>query len=32
MTELDLTHPLAFGYKRAQLPVYRNSNVWVATK
>lgn len=27
---LDLTHPLAFGYKRDKLPVYRNSTVWLA--
>ena len=26
---LDLTHPLAFGYRRAELPVYRNSEVWL---
>ncbi len=29
-TILDLTHPLAFGYSRANLPVYRNSEVWLA--
>lgn len=28
--ELDLTHPLAFGYKKSKLPVYRNSTVWLA--
>jgi len=28
--ELDLTHPLAFGYKNSKLPVYRNSNIWLA--
>jgi hypothetical protein len=28
--DLDLTHPLAFGYKHSKLPVYRNSNVWLA--
>lgn len=28
--DLDLTHPLAFGYKRDRLPVYRNSTVWLA--
>ncbi len=28
--DLDLTHPLAFGYKRDKLPVYRNSTVWLA--
>ncbi len=27
--ELDLTHPLAFGYSRPGLPVYRNSEVWI---
>jgi hypothetical protein len=27
---LDLTHPLAFGYKRENLAVYRNSTVWIA--
>lgn len=28
--ELDLTHPLAYGYQREKLPVYRNSTVWIA--
>jgi len=28
--DLDLTHPLAFGYKQKKLPVYRNSTVWIA--
>jgi len=28
--DLDLTHPLAFGYQREKLPVYRNSSVWIA--
>ncbi|MTI21675.1 zinc carboxypeptidase [Fulvivirga sp. RKSG066] len=28
--DLDITHPLGFGYKRNKLPVYRNSNVWLA--
>jgi hypothetical protein len=28
--DLDLTHPLAFGYHDQQIPVYRNSNVWLA--
>ena len=28
--DLDLTHPLAFGYHRKTLPVYRNSNVWLS--
>ena len=27
--ELDLTHPLAFGYQDAQLPVYKNNEVWL---
>ncbi len=27
--DLDITHPLGFGYTRRQLPVYRNSNVWL---
>ncbi|MEN8248595.1 MAG: M14 family zinc carboxypeptidase [Bacteroidota bacterium] len=28
--DLDLTHPLAFGYHDKNIPVYRNSNVWLA--
>jgi hypothetical protein len=28
--DLDLTHPLAFGYHDSLLPVYRNSNVWLS--
>lgn len=28
--DLDLTHPLAFGYRQKQIPVYRNSTVWLA--
>ncbi len=28
--DLDLTHPLAFGYHDRFLPVYRNSNIWLA--
>lgn len=28
--DLDLTHPLAFGYRFSKIPVYRNSTVWVA--
>ena len=28
--DLDLTHPLAFGYKNSKIPVYRNSEVWLA--
>ena len=27
--DLDLTHPLAFGYHDTQIPVYRNSSVWL---
>ncbi len=27
--ELDLTHPLCFGYHSNKLPVYRNSTVWL---
>ena len=28
--DLDLTHPLAFGYHDKTIPVYRNSTVWLA--
>ncbi len=28
--DLDLTHPLAFGYRSRIVPVYRNSTVWVS--
>ncbi len=28
--DLDLTHPLAFGYHDRTIPVYRNSTVWLA--
>lgn len=28
-TDLDLTHPLAFGYTRPNLPVYKNNTVWL---
>lgn len=28
--DLDLTHPLGFGYHNRKLPVYRNSEVWLA--
>lgn len=28
-TDLDLTHPLAFGYTSEQLPVYKNNEVWL---
>ena len=27
--DLDLTHPLSFGFTRRRLPVYRNSQVWL---
>ena len=27
--DLDLTHPLGFGFTRRRLPVYRNSEVWL---
>ena len=29
MAELDLTHPIAYGYHRKNLPVYRNTNIFV---
>lgn len=28
--DLDVTHPLAFGYRDAQIPVYKNNSVWLA--
>ena len=28
--DLDLTHPVAFGYSKRNVPVYRNSDVWIA--
>lgn len=28
--ELDLTHPLAFGYKDQVIPVYKNNEVWLS--
>lgn len=28
-TELDLTHPIAYGYHNTKLPVYRNSTVFI---
>jgi hypothetical protein len=28
--DLDITHPLGFGYHSHRLPVYRNSEVWLA--
>jgi len=30
MVDLDLTHPLGFGYTDSKLPVYRNSTVYLA--
>ncbi len=27
--DLDLTHPLGFGYTTEKLPVYKNNNVWL---
>ncbi|WP_224484537.1 M14 family zinc carboxypeptidase [Robertkochia aurantiaca] len=27
---LDLTHPVAFGYTEPELPVYKNNSVWLA--
>ena len=27
---LDLTHPLAFGYRDSRIPVYKNNTVWLA--
>ena len=29
MAKLDLTHPITYGYRRDQLPVYRNSSIFV---
>ncbi|RMG86126.1 MAG: zinc carboxypeptidase, partial [Bacteroidetes bacterium] len=29
LTSLDITHPLAFGYHRRQLPVYRNHDIFI---
>ena len=28
--DLDITHPLGFGYRNRTLPVYRNSTVWLS--
>ena len=28
-TDLDLTHPLAFGYNDTSIPVYKNNNVFI---
>ena len=30
MTDVDITHPLAFGYTSRELPVYRNHNIFMA--
>lgn len=27
--DLDITHPLAYGYRESKIPVYRNSTVWL---
>lgn len=27
--DLDVTHPLAFGYRDKQIPVYKNNSVWL---
>lgn len=27
---LDLTHPLSFGYQKSDIPVYKNNEVWIA--
>ena len=27
--DLDVTHPLAFGYRDTQIPVYKNNSVWL---
>jgi len=27
--DLDVTHPIAYGYRRSNVPVYRNSSVWL---
>jgi len=28
--DIDVTHPLAFGYRDATIPVYKNNTVWLA--
>lgn len=28
--DLDITHPLAYGYRDSTLPVYKNNSVWLA--
>ena len=30
MTDVDITHPLAFGYTSRELPVYRNHSIFMA--
>jgi len=27
--DLDITHPVAYGYRESKIPVYRNSTVWL---
>ncbi len=27
--DLDITHPLAFGYRDTQIPVYKNNTIWL---
>jgi hypothetical protein len=27
--QVDLTHPIGFGYEDSNIPVYRNNNVWI---
>lgn len=29
MTDIDITHPLGFGYHRRELPVYRNHSIFI---
>ncbi|SIT15273.1 M14 metallopeptidase family protein [Belliella pelovolcani] len=29
LAELDITHPLGFGFRRSELPVYRNSSIFL---
>ncbi|GMN09406.1 M14 family metallopeptidase [Croceitalea sp. MTPC9] len=28
--DLDVTHPLAFGYRDSQIPVYKNNSIWLS--
>lgn len=28
--DLDITHPIGFGYRRTELPIYKNNNVFMA--